>query len=32
MSKILGQKEQLKHTFSVLSYENKAEPIPDSAD
>lgn len=28
MSQILGQKGQLKHTFFVLSYENKADPIP----
>lgn len=28
MSKILGQKGQLKHTFFVLCYENKADPIP----
>lgn len=31
MSKILGQKGQLKHRFFILSYENKADPTPDSA-
>lgn len=31
MSKILGQKGQLKHRFFIFSYENKVDPIPDSA-